>query len=187
VFTIWLLGDHLLLRDFGPYGIIFMNVCVVITVAMVILLQDLGPYVVNIYDCVFTTLNCSVIHGQMPSYFLILFYCRVQGFTKDFPIRILIWMFLSLTEKLHVQFIAVSCVHCPNYRTVGDLNVLNASQHVTMINCLFSCTSNIFGNGMWKFGGGEKLLWYFKFYALSSITIILWHRSPSTIVIKLGK
>jgi hypothetical protein len=23
-----LVGDHLLLRDFGPYGIIFMNVCV---------------------------------------------------------------------------------------------------------------------------------------------------------------
>jgi hypothetical protein len=32
-----LVGDHLLLRDFGPYGIIFMNVCVVITVAMVML------------------------------------------------------------------------------------------------------------------------------------------------------
>jgi uncharacterized YccA/Bax inhibitor family protein len=28
-------GDHLLLRDFGPYGIIFMNVCLVITVATV--------------------------------------------------------------------------------------------------------------------------------------------------------
>jgi hypothetical protein len=84
VFTVWLLGDHLLLRDFGPYGIIFMNVCVVITVAMVILLQDFGPYVVNIYDCVFTTLNFSVIHGQLPSYFLILFYRRVQGFTERF-------------------------------------------------------------------------------------------------------
>jgi uncharacterized YccA/Bax inhibitor family protein len=33
------------LRDFGPYGIIFMNMCVVITVAMVILLRDFGPYV----------------------------------------------------------------------------------------------------------------------------------------------
>jgi hypothetical protein len=30
----WLVGDRLLLlRDFGPYGIIFMNVSVVITVA----------------------------------------------------------------------------------------------------------------------------------------------------------
>jgi uncharacterized YccA/Bax inhibitor family protein len=35
-----LVGDHLLLRDFEPYGIIFMNVCVVINVAMVMLLRD---------------------------------------------------------------------------------------------------------------------------------------------------
>jgi uncharacterized YccA/Bax inhibitor family protein len=34
----------LLLRDFGPYGIIFMNVCVVITVAMLMLLREFGPY-----------------------------------------------------------------------------------------------------------------------------------------------
>jgi uncharacterized YccA/Bax inhibitor family protein len=32
----WFVGHHLLLlRDFGPYVIIFMNVCVVIIVAMV--------------------------------------------------------------------------------------------------------------------------------------------------------
>jgi uncharacterized YccA/Bax inhibitor family protein len=31
----------MLLRDFGPYGIIFM--CVVITVAMVMLLRDFEP------------------------------------------------------------------------------------------------------------------------------------------------
>jgi hypothetical protein len=37
-------GDHLLLSDFGPFGIIFMNMRVVITVAVVILLQDFGPY-----------------------------------------------------------------------------------------------------------------------------------------------
>jgi uncharacterized YccA/Bax inhibitor family protein len=41
----WLVGDHLMLRDFGPYGIIFINVCVVITVTMLILLSDVGPYV----------------------------------------------------------------------------------------------------------------------------------------------
>jgi uncharacterized YccA/Bax inhibitor family protein len=40
----WLVGDHLLLRDFGPYGLIFINVCVVITVAMVMLLRNFGPY-----------------------------------------------------------------------------------------------------------------------------------------------
>jgi uncharacterized YccA/Bax inhibitor family protein len=34
----------MLLRDFGPYGIIFMNLCVVITVAMISLLRDFGPY-----------------------------------------------------------------------------------------------------------------------------------------------
>jgi hypothetical protein len=39
----WLIVDYLLLRDFGPYGIKFMNVCVVITVAMVMLLRDFGP------------------------------------------------------------------------------------------------------------------------------------------------
>jgi hypothetical protein len=35
---------HLLLRDFGPQEIIFMKVCVVITVAIVMLLRDFGPY-----------------------------------------------------------------------------------------------------------------------------------------------
>lgn len=37
-----LFGDHLLLRDFEPYGITSIDVNVVITVAMVILLKDLG-------------------------------------------------------------------------------------------------------------------------------------------------
>jgi hypothetical protein len=46
-----LVGDHSLLRDFGPYGIIFMNVYVVITVVMVMLLGVLGPYGI-IFDCV---------------------------------------------------------------------------------------------------------------------------------------
>jgi hypothetical protein len=36
-----MVGDHLLLRDFGPYGIIC--VCVM-TVAMVMLLWDFGAY-----------------------------------------------------------------------------------------------------------------------------------------------
>jgi hypothetical protein len=40
-----LVGDHLLLRDFGPYAM-FMNVCVVITVAMAMLLRDFGSYVI---------------------------------------------------------------------------------------------------------------------------------------------
>jgi hypothetical protein len=36
--------EHLFLRDFGPYGTIFMIMCAVITVAMVILLRDIGCY-----------------------------------------------------------------------------------------------------------------------------------------------
>jgi hypothetical protein len=40
----WLVGDPLCLRDFGPYGIIFINVCVIITVAMVMLLGIFGSY-----------------------------------------------------------------------------------------------------------------------------------------------
>jgi hypothetical protein len=39
----WLISDaHLLLRDFGPCGKIFMNVCVI--VAMVMLFRDFGPF-----------------------------------------------------------------------------------------------------------------------------------------------
>jgi hypothetical protein len=44
----WLLDDHLLLSDFGPNEIIFMNVFVV-TVAMVMLLRDFGLYVFYMY------------------------------------------------------------------------------------------------------------------------------------------
>jgi hypothetical protein len=33
-----------MMRDFVPYGIILMNVHVVITVAMVMLLRKFGPY-----------------------------------------------------------------------------------------------------------------------------------------------
>jgi hypothetical protein len=42
-----LVGDCLLLRDFGPYKIIFMNVCVVITIAMAMLLDNFEPYGIN--------------------------------------------------------------------------------------------------------------------------------------------
>jgi hypothetical protein len=40
----WFIGEHFLLRDFEPYGIIFMTMCVVITVAMIMLIRDFGPY-----------------------------------------------------------------------------------------------------------------------------------------------
>jgi hypothetical protein len=39
-----LVGDHFLSRDFGPHGIIFTNVCIVITVAMVTLLRNIELY-----------------------------------------------------------------------------------------------------------------------------------------------
>jgi hypothetical protein len=43
-----------LLRDFGPYGIIFMNWYVVITIDMVMLLKDFGPYrIVFLSMCVY--------------------------------------------------------------------------------------------------------------------------------------
>jgi hypothetical protein len=38
----WLVGNHSLATDFGPYGTVFMNVCVVITIAVVMLLQNFG-------------------------------------------------------------------------------------------------------------------------------------------------
>jgi hypothetical protein len=44
VLVAWFVGDHLLFWDFGPYGIIYMNVCVVITVVMVKLLRDFASY-----------------------------------------------------------------------------------------------------------------------------------------------
>jgi hypothetical protein len=47
-------------KDFGPYGIVFMNVCVVITVAMVLLLRDFGPYGITLMT-VFTILEFPVI------------------------------------------------------------------------------------------------------------------------------
>jgi hypothetical protein len=46
-----LVGDHLVFRDFRPYGIIFMNMCVVTTVAVVMLLSGFVPYVLYIYIC----------------------------------------------------------------------------------------------------------------------------------------
>jgi hypothetical protein len=51
----WLVGDHLLLKDFNPYGIIFMNVRVVITFAMVMLLRDSGLYEIIFMACVLST------------------------------------------------------------------------------------------------------------------------------------
>jgi hypothetical protein len=40
----WLVVDYLLLRNLWPCGIIFINVCVVVTVAMDMMLRDSRPY-----------------------------------------------------------------------------------------------------------------------------------------------
>jgi hypothetical protein len=39
-----LVGDHLLSGNFVPYVTIFMNVRVVVTIAMLMLLRDFGSY-----------------------------------------------------------------------------------------------------------------------------------------------
>jgi hypothetical protein len=46
-------GDHLLLRDFGPYGVIFMNVC-----AVVVLFKDFGTKAIKCLDCICYCFTC---------------------------------------------------------------------------------------------------------------------------------
>jgi len=53
--SIYMLGGHLLSKDFGPYGIMMF----VITVAMV-MLKGFWGLVGNIYDCVLTTFDLPV-------------------------------------------------------------------------------------------------------------------------------
>jgi hypothetical protein len=60
-----LVDDHLLLRNFEPYVIIFMNVCVVITVAMVMMLRDIGTYVIIFVNvCVVITVAVVMLIFQ---------------------------------------------------------------------------------------------------------------------------
>jgi uncharacterized YccA/Bax inhibitor family protein len=63
-----LVGDHLLLRDVGPYGIIFMNVCVVRTVAMVMQLRDFGPYGIIFMMCVAATVATVMLSRDFGPY-----------------------------------------------------------------------------------------------------------------------
>jgi hypothetical protein len=53
----------LLSRDFGPYGIIFMNVCVVITVAMEMLLRAFGQYGIIFIMCNKSVALCPQSRG----------------------------------------------------------------------------------------------------------------------------
>jgi hypothetical protein len=45
VLLAWMVGDHLVLRDFERYGIVFLNDFVIVTVVMVMLLRGFVPYV----------------------------------------------------------------------------------------------------------------------------------------------
>jgi hypothetical protein len=70
VLVAWLVGYHLLLRDFGPCGIIFMNVCVVISVDMVMLLRDFRPYgilfmVCVLFTCLYTRCRIGYLFGVL--------------------------------------------------------------------------------------------------------------------------
>jgi hypothetical protein len=67
VLVAWLVGDNLLLRNFGPYGIICVccyNPCHGNAV------KDFGVLWDIIYNCVFTTLDFPVILDGQSSYFL---------------------------------------------------------------------------------------------------------------------
>jgi hypothetical protein len=52
----------MLLRDFGPYRVIFISMCVDVTVAMVLLLMDFWALCDNIRDYVFLCIRC---HGMV--------------------------------------------------------------------------------------------------------------------------
>jgi hypothetical protein len=71
-----LVGDHLLLQDFGPYVIIFMNACAVTTVTMIMLLRDFGPYGVIFDDvCVVTTVTMIMLLRDFGPYGVIFIMC----------------------------------------------------------------------------------------------------------------
>jgi hypothetical protein len=53
-----LVGDQFLLRDFEAYRLMFMNGCIFITVAMVMLLRDFGPYVFCFRVGPLVTIHC---------------------------------------------------------------------------------------------------------------------------------
>jgi hypothetical protein len=60
-------GNYLLLRDFGPYGmdLIFMSVCVLITVVMIIPLTDFWSHgVIFMTVCVFNLDVSVILDGQ---------------------------------------------------------------------------------------------------------------------------
>jgi hypothetical protein len=69
-----LVSDNLLLRDFEPYGIIFMNARVVIAVNMV---KMLGIRVLceSIYECVVITVAIVMLLRDFVSYGILITVC----------------------------------------------------------------------------------------------------------------
>jgi hypothetical protein len=54
----------MLLRESGRYGIIFMNVCFVITIAMAMLLRDYEPYgMISMIVCCYNRRHGKAIEG----------------------------------------------------------------------------------------------------------------------------
>jgi hypothetical protein len=58
-----LVGDHLLLRDFGLYGIILMNVSVAITVVIVRRLRYSGPYATIFMNVCYNRCHGNAVAG----------------------------------------------------------------------------------------------------------------------------
>jgi hypothetical protein len=106
----WLVGNHLLLMDFEPYGIIFMDMRVIITVIMVMLLRKFGYYgIIFTSICAFTTLEFPVtLDGQFTSIYID--YEILFCITSSFFIRAFFYNFLATFVAISSFFLYFSCV-----------------------------------------------------------------------------
>jgi hypothetical protein len=78
-FLAWFVGDRLLQSNFVPYGIIFMNVSVVITVAMVNAVKGFGLCGI-IFMTVLSALDFAVLTRSMQKFhFLHVMYKNCQS------------------------------------------------------------------------------------------------------------
>jgi hypothetical protein len=70
IFVDTLVGDHLVLKDFGPYGIgLILMMCVVSVIVTVMLLSAFGPYGII---CMTTYVYCGIVFMTVCSVLLIL-------------------------------------------------------------------------------------------------------------------
>jgi hypothetical protein len=77
----WFVGDHLLLRECGPNGTILV-MCVDITVAMAMLLRNSGPYGI-IFMTVFNTSRYHVILGGQFSINDIIYWLMLKNMNRE--------------------------------------------------------------------------------------------------------